>query len=59
MVVGVDRGRILVTGCAGHLGEALVRVLVTRGAEVVGLDVLDSPFTTVVGCGPSASPGTS
>ncbi len=49
MVVDVDRGRILVTGCAGHLGEALVRVLTTRGTKVVGLDVLDSPFTTAVG----------
>jgi UDP-glucose 4-epimerase len=41
--------RILVTGSAGHLGEALVRVLSERGHDVVGLDVLDSPFTTVVG----------
>ncbi|MHB8694147.1 MAG: NAD-dependent epimerase/dehydratase family protein [Solirubrobacteraceae bacterium] len=41
--------RILVTGSAGHLGEALMRVLGERGDEVVGLDVLPSPFTTVVG----------
>jgi nucleoside-diphosphate-sugar epimerase len=41
--------RILVTGSAGHLGEALVRVLSDLGHDVVGLDVLDSPFTTVVG----------
>jgi UDP-glucose 4-epimerase len=41
--------RILVTGSAGHLGEALVRVLSERGHPVVGLDVLDSPYTTVVG----------
>ncbi|TDV55067.1 NAD-dependent epimerase/dehydratase family protein [Actinophytocola oryzae] len=41
--------RILVTGSAGHLGEALVRVLMERGHDVVGLDVLASPFTTVVG----------
>ncbi len=40
---------ILVTGSAGHLGEALVRVLGSEGLEVVGLDVLDSPHTTVVG----------
>jgi UDP-glucose 4-epimerase len=42
-------GRILVTGSAGHLGEALVRVLRAEGHEVIGLDVLDSPYTTVVG----------
>jgi UDP-glucose 4-epimerase len=41
--------RVLVTGSAGHLGEALVRVLRRDGGEVVGLDVLDSPFTTVRG----------
>src|SRR5690625_5046710 len=45
----VAGNRILVTGSAGHLGEALVRVLRARGADVVGLDVLDSPFTTVLG----------
>ncbi len=42
-------GKVLVTGSSGHLGEALVRVLREQGREVVGLDVLDSPFTTVVG----------
>jgi nucleoside-diphosphate-sugar epimerase len=41
--------RILVTGSAGHLGEALVRVLRADGHHVVGLDVLSSPFTDVVG----------
>ena len=41
--------RILVTGSAGHLGEALVRVLRARGHDVTGLDILASPFTTVVG----------
>ena len=41
--------RVLVTGSAGHLGEALVRVLAGEGCEVVGLDVLGSPWTTVVG----------
>ncbi|HEX6360560.1 NAD(P)-dependent oxidoreductase [Actinophytocola sp.] len=41
--------RILVTGSAGHLGEALVRVLSDQGRSVVGLDVMDSPYTTVVG----------
>jgi nucleoside-diphosphate-sugar epimerase len=41
--------RILVTGSAGHLGEALVRTLRKLRHEVVSLDVLDSPFTTDVG----------
>jgi UDP-glucose 4-epimerase len=41
--------RILVTGSSGHLGEALVRVLREDGHEVLGLDVLPSPATTVVG----------
>ena len=41
--------RILVTGSSGHLGEALVRVLGSEGDDIVGLDILDSPFTTVVG----------
>lgn len=37
--------KILVTGSAGHLGEALVRTLRDAGREVVGLDVLTSPYT--------------
>jgi UDP-glucose 4-epimerase len=41
--------RILVTGSSGHLGEALMRVLGEEGIDLVGLDVLASPFTTVVG----------
>lgn len=41
--------RVLVTGSAGHLGEALVRSLRESGDEVVGIDLLDSPFTTHVG----------
>ncbi|HZU40762.1 MAG TPA: NAD(P)-dependent oxidoreductase [Solirubrobacteraceae bacterium] len=41
--------RILVTGSSGHLGEALVRVLGEAGHEVVGLDVLASRWTAVVG----------
>jgi nucleoside-diphosphate-sugar epimerase len=41
--------RFLVTGSSGHLGEALVRVLRSRGAEVTGLDVRPAPFTTLVG----------
>jgi nucleoside-diphosphate-sugar epimerase len=45
----VSSERILVTGSAGHLGEALVRVLRDAGRDVVGLDILASPFTSVVG----------
>jgi UDP-glucose 4-epimerase len=41
--------RILVTGSSGHLGEALVRVLGAEGFDVLGLDVLESPHTNVVG----------
>src|SRR3954452_2507321 len=41
--------RILVTGSSGHLGEALMRVLRDDGVDVVGLDVLASPYTSVVG----------
>jgi len=41
--------RALVTGSSGHLGEALVRTLRARGADVVGLDSRPSPFTDVVG----------
>jgi UDP-glucose 4-epimerase len=40
--------KILVTGSSGHLGEALMRVLGEHG-DVVGLDILPSPYTTVVG----------
>jgi UDP-glucose 4-epimerase len=41
--------RVLVTGSSGHLGEALVRVLRDDGVDVVGVDVLASPWTDVVG----------
>ena len=37
------------TGCAGHLGEALVRTLRVDGREVIGLDVLASRCTSAVG----------
>jgi nucleoside-diphosphate-sugar epimerase len=40
--------RLLVTGSAGHLGEALVCTLRDARHEVVGLDILDSPYTTEV-----------
>jgi nucleoside-diphosphate-sugar epimerase len=39
---------ILVTGSAGHLGEALLRTL-AGARRAIGLDVLASPFTTHVG----------
>jgi len=41
--------KFLVTGSAGHLGEALVRTLQDLDHQVVGLDILESPFTTHVG----------
>jgi UDP-glucose 4-epimerase len=41
--------RVLVTGSAGHLGEALVRTLQNTGYEMVGLDMVPSPFTHYVG----------
>lgn len=41
--------RVLVTGSSGHLGEALVRTLRDLEHEVVGLDILESPFTTCIG----------
>ncbi len=40
---------VLVTGSSGHLGEALMRTLRDRGRPAVGLDVLPSPFTDIVG----------
>jgi UDP-glucose 4-epimerase len=41
--------KVLVTGSSGHLGEALVRTLQSRGEDVVGLDIRRSPFTAVMG----------
>jgi UDP-glucose 4-epimerase len=41
--------RVLVTGSAGHLGEALVRCLRNTGHEAVGIDILNSGFTSIVG----------
>jgi nucleoside-diphosphate-sugar epimerase len=41
--------KILVTGSSGHLGEALVRVLSEQEHHVVGLDILSSPHTDIVG----------
>lgn len=41
--------KILVTGSAGHLGDALVRRLRLGGHTVLGLDLIGSPSTDVVG----------
>ena len=41
--------RVLVTGSAGHLGEALMRVLADHGHDAIGIDLLPSPFTQRVG----------
>ena len=41
--------KILVTGSAGHLGEALMRYLKTTDHVTVGVDIADNPFTTRTG----------
>lgn len=41
--------RILVTGSAGHLGEALVRTLQNTNHEIIGVDLIQSKFTNKVG----------
>lgn len=41
--------KYLVTGSSGHLGEALVRTLRANGHEVRGIDIVESPFTIMVG----------
>jgi nucleoside-diphosphate-sugar epimerase len=41
--------RVVVTGSAGHLGEALVRVLRDGGHDVTGVDLKPSRYTAVVG----------
>ncbi len=40
---------VLVTGSAGHLGEAVVRTLRAAGRAVRGVDRRASPYTDVVG----------
>src|SRR6201995_369482 len=49
IVTDMTPAKVLVTGSAGHLGDALTRVLRDRGYQVTGLDVLDSPGTDVTG----------
>lgn len=41
--------KILITGSAGHLGEALARTSQNSGHEVIGLDIVPSDFTDRVG----------
>jgi UDP-glucose 4-epimerase len=41
--------KVLVTGSAGHLGEALMRTLPLADHEPFGLDIKESPFTHRVG----------
>jgi len=40
---------ILVTGSAGHLGEAMMRTILASGRQAIGVDLKASPFTTIVG----------
>jgi UDP-glucose 4-epimerase len=46
---GNDRMRIVVTGSAGHLGEALMRTLRAQGHDALGIDLLPSAFTDRIG----------
>ena len=39
---------VLVTGSAGHLGEALMRHFKATGQSAIGLDINASPYTDVV-----------
>jgi len=41
--------KVLVTGSAGRLGEALVRMLQNTSHEILSLDRTPSPFTSNVG----------
>jgi len=41
--------RILITGSAGHLGEALMRTLQNSAQEAIGVDIKTGPFTERVG----------
>jgi UDP-glucose 4-epimerase len=43
------RTQVLVTGSAGHLGEALMRTFRAEGRPAAGLDIKTSPFTDHVG----------
>ncbi len=41
--------KLLITGSSGHLGEALMRTLANGPHEAIGVDILRSPFTNIVG----------
>src|SRR5438874_1112800 len=41
--------KVLVTGSAGHLGEALMRTLPRAAHEPIGVDIKPSPFTHHIG----------
>lgn len=41
--------KILVTGSAGHLGEALMIMLRSKGIDAVGFDIKKSSYTSLVG----------
>jgi UDP-glucose 4-epimerase len=41
--------KVLVTGSAGHLGEALMRTLMAAGHRAVGIDIKKSAFTAAEG----------
>ncbi|WP_395373592.1 NAD-dependent epimerase/dehydratase family protein [Marinicella sp. W31] len=41
--------KVLVTGSAGHLGEALMRTFAAQQVTAVGVDVKQSEYTTAVG----------
>jgi len=41
--------KILVTGSAGHLGEALVRSLRSKEDDLIGIDIKTSEYTMHVG----------
>jgi UDP-glucose 4-epimerase len=43
------RMAVLVTGSAGHLGEALMRTLRARGHQAFGIDLKPSAYTDIVG----------
>src|SRR5262245_57553102 len=41
--------RVLVTGSAGHLGEALMRTFRASRTDAIGLDIKPTPYTDRVG----------